>query len=55
MLFVEQNCIHLATPGTEYNKKKICRTSILVAIQMHTQEVKCEPIFQLCEDITEEQ
>lgn len=35
MLSVEQNCTHLATPGTQYNKK--CRTSLLVAVQMHTQ------------------
>lgn len=43
MLSVKQNYIHLATPGTQYNKK--CRTSILVAVQMHTQRSNVSPYF----------
>lgn len=43
MLSVEQNCTHLVTPGTQYNKK--CRTSILVAVQMHTQRSNVSPYF----------
>lgn len=43
MLSVERNCTHLATPGTQYNKK--CRTSILVAVQMHTERSNVSPYF----------
>lgn len=53
MLFVEQNCIHLATPGAEYNKKM--QDFHFGSHSNAYSEVKCEPIFQLCEDITEEQ
>lgn len=43
MLSVEQNGTHLATPGTQYNKK--CRTSLLVAVQTHTQRSNVSPYF----------
>lgn len=52
MLSVEQNGIHLATPGTEYNKTQDFHFG---SCSNTYSEVKCEPIFQLCEDITEEQ